>query len=105
MRESRGRCRCIGPIFLAVRCKLALCLTAQAAPFGIHTLDILSFAFLKLIRYTNPVFALPWSMMQPIDESLPLCAREEDHSEVGKSEIIAALCGFDNECGQIVHSG
>lgn len=43
--------------------------------------------------------------MQPIDESLPLCAREEDHSEVGKSEIIAALCGFDNECGQIVHSG
>jgi len=58
---------------------------------------------LKLVRESNPVFALSWTVMHAIDDESPLRAWLDDHSKVGNSEIIVVLSGFDEESGQIVH--
>ena len=58
---------------------------------------------LKLVRESNPVFALSWTVMHPIDHDSPLRPWLDDHSKVGNSEIIVVLSGFDEESGQIVH--
>ena len=61
------------------------------------------FRDLKLVRESNPVFALTWTVMHAIDEASPLRAWLDNHSAVGNSEIIVVLSGFDEESGQIVH--
>jgi inward rectifier potassium channel len=58
---------------------------------------------LKLVRESNPVFALSWTVMHAIDADSPLRSWVDDHSKVGNSEIIVVLSGFDEESGQIVH--
>lgn len=61
------------------------------------------FRDLKLVREANPVFALTWTVMHAIDEASPLYSWVADHTQVGNSEIIVVLSGFDEESGQIVH--
>ena len=61
------------------------------------------FRDLKLVRDSNPVFALSWAVMHAIDDDSPLRGWLDDHSAVGNSEIIVVLSGFDEESGQIVH--
>ena len=61
------------------------------------------FSDLKLLREANPVFALSWTVMHAIDETSPLYSWVADHTQVGNSEIIVVLSGFDEESGQIVH--
>ncbi len=61
------------------------------------------FSDLKLVRDSNPVFALSWTVMHAIDQESPLRAWLDDHGAVGNSEIIVVLSGFDEESGQIVH--
>ena len=61
------------------------------------------FSDLKLVRDSNPVFALSWTVMHAIDEDSPLRPWLDDHRAVGNSEIIVVLSGFDEESGQIVH--
>ncbi len=61
------------------------------------------FCDLKLVRQANPVFALTWTIMHPIDQDSPLQRWIADRSTIGNSEIIAVLSGFDEESGQTVH--
>ena len=61
------------------------------------------FSDLKLVRNSNPVFALTWTVMHQIDAESPLRAWLGDHAAVGNSEIVVVLSGFDEESGQIVH--
>ena len=62
------------------------------------------FSDLKLVRDSNPVFVLSWTVMHVIDEDSPLRAWLDNHSAVGNSEIIVVLSGFDEESGQTVHA-
>jgi inward rectifier potassium channel len=61
------------------------------------------FSDLKLVRNSNPVFALTWTVMHQIDATSPLRAWIDDHAAIGTSEIIVVLSGFDEESGQTVH--
>ena len=61
------------------------------------------FRDLKLERDSNPVFVLSWTVMHAIDDASPLRAWLDDHANVGNSEIIAVLSGFDEESGQTIH--
>jgi inward rectifier potassium channel len=61
------------------------------------------FMDLALVRSNNPVFALTWTVMHPIDEASPLHSWLDDPSAVGSDEIVVVLSGWDVESGQIIH--
>jgi inward rectifier potassium channel len=59
---------------------------------------------LLLVRDTNPVFALTWTVLHPIDLDSPLRELVED-PEAGKDmEIIVILSGVDEISGQPIHA-
>lgn len=61
------------------------------------------FVDLRLVKSSNPSFALTWMIMHPIDADSPLYGwldrAEPDHA----AEIIVILSGSDEISGQIVH--
>ena len=61
------------------------------------------FSDLKLVRDSNPVFALTWTIMHQINAESPLRAWLDDRAAIGNAEIIVVLSGFDEESGQTVH--
>ena len=59
---------------------------------------------LPLIRDSNPVFALTWTVLHRIDAESPLRVLLENR-EAGKDmEIIVVLSGFDEISGQTIHA-
>jgi len=61
------------------------------------------FVDLPLARGSNPVFALSWTIMHPIDEASPLRSWLEDPANAGDGEIVVVLSGFDESSGQTIH--
>ena len=58
---------------------------------------------LGLVRASNPVFALTWTVMHRIEDDGPLAAWVDDPSAVGNSEIVVVLSGWDVDSGQMIH--
>lgn len=61
------------------------------------------FRDLNLLRDSNPVFALSWIVMHPIDEDSPIHSWLADHGRAGNAEIVVVLSGFDESSGQTIH--
>lgn len=61
------------------------------------------FSDLPLERGSNPVFALSWTIMHPIDEASPLRPWLLDPENAGDGEIVVVLSGFDESSGQTIH--
>lgn len=57
---------------------------------------------LRLVREANPVFALTWMIMHPIDEHSPL-ARWTSGEVPTHSEIIVVISGTDDRTGQTIY--
>lgn len=58
---------------------------------------------LKLVRDANPVFALTWTVMHPIDADSPLRPWLDARVPTGDAEIVVILSGTDNHSGQTIH--
>lgn len=59
---------------------------------------------LKLLRDTNPVFRLSWSVMHTIDEESPLHGLDLHDSASGVMGFIVSMIGFDATYGQQTHA-
>jgi inward rectifier potassium channel len=58
---------------------------------------------MQLIRSSNPVFALTWTLMHPIDADSPLRDWLEGQAPAPKSEIVVVVSGTDGLSGQLIH--
>jgi len=60
---------------------------------------------LKLVRSTNPMFALTWTVMHKIDEESPFYgAAAMADLRKNKSEIYVSLTGYDETISQTIHA-
>ena len=59
---------------------------------------------LKLARGRNPVFALTWTVLHPIDEASPLFGRSPQEIAAGEIEIVVTLTGIDETFAQPIHA-
>jgi inward rectifier potassium channel len=60
---------------------------------------------LRLVRSTNPVFFLTWTVMHPIDASSPFFGEERmGKLRADRTPIYASLTGYDQTLGQTVHA-
>lgn len=59
---------------------------------------------LPLLRSQNPIFAMTWTVMHPIDENSPLHGMTFDQMVEGRIEILAILTGLDSTFGQTIHA-
>jgi inward rectifier potassium channel len=57
--------------------------------------EIRRFHELKLLRSYNPLFALSWTVLHPIDEASPLFGLTRDEMAAEEMEIIVMLSGMD----------
>lgn len=58
---------------------------------------------LKLVRESNPVFVLTWTIMHQIDAESPLYGWLSDPVSIGNSEIVVILSGTDESSGHTIH--
>ena len=61
------------------------------------------FRDLTLVRSANPVFALTWTVMHPIDADSPLYPWLEMRCAPAEDELVVVLSGTDNHSGQTLH--
>jgi inward rectifier potassium channel len=59
---------------------------------------------MKLARSRNPVFALTWTVLHPIDEASPLFGRNPDDLAAAEIEIVVTLTGIDETFVQPIHA-
>ena len=59
---------------------------------------------LPLIRRSNPVFALSWTAMHPIDAASPLAGLDAQSFLEGADEIVVILTGTDASLAQPLHA-
>lgn len=59
---------------------------------------------MPLLRSQNPIFAMTWTVMHPIDTSSPLHGMSFDDMVKGRIEILAILTGLDSTFGQTIHA-
>ncbi|MDI1481150.1 ion channel [Polyangium sp. y55x31] len=59
---------------------------------------------LNLVRANNPIFAMTWTVMHPIDEHSPLHGMTIEDLGQGNVEILAILTGLDSTFGQTIHA-
>lgn len=59
---------------------------------------------MPLVRSQNPIFAMTWTVMHPIDETSPLHGMTFDDMVAGRIEILAILTGLDSTFGQTIHA-
>ena len=60
---------------------------------------------LKLIRAQNPVFALTWTLMHPIDEDSPLQGMDAAQLAASRSRIVVSVSGHDEVMAARVYAG
>jgi inward rectifier potassium channel len=58
---------------------------------------------MPLVRSQNPIFAMTWTVMHPIDEKSPLHGMSFADMVEGRIEILAILTGLDSTFGQTIH--
>lgn len=61
------------------------------------------FRDIKLVRDTNPVYALTWMIMHPIDQDSPLSQWLPGGEAPAHAELIVVLSGIDDRTGQAIH--
>jgi inward rectifier potassium channel len=61
------------------------------------------FKDLRLVRDQNPVFALTWMIMHPIDTDSPIAEWLRGGKPADQSELIVVLAGVDDRTGQTMH--
>jgi inward rectifier potassium channel len=61
------------------------------------------FRDLKLTREANPVFALTWTIMHPIDARSPLAGWLAGQQAEPNSDIVVVISGVDDRTGQSIH--
>ncbi len=59
---------------------------------------------MNLLRSTNPLFAMSWTVMHPIDEQSPLYGMKREDMMNGNIEILATLTGIDSTFAQTIHA-
>jgi inward rectifier potassium channel len=59
---------------------------------------------MSLVRSQNPIFAMTWTVMHPIDENSPLHGMTFADMVAGRIEILAILTGLDSTFGQTIHA-
>jgi inward rectifier potassium channel len=59
---------------------------------------------MPLVRSQNPIFAMTWTVMHPIDENSPLYNMTYEDMVEGRIEILAILTGLDSTFGQTIHA-
>jgi len=59
---------------------------------------------MPLLRSTNPIFAMTWTMMHPIDEKSPLYGMTLEDMRKGNVEILVILTGLDSTFAQTIHT-
>jgi inward rectifier potassium channel len=59
---------------------------------------------MPLVRSTNPIFAMTWNVMHPIDDRSPLYGMTVDDIRAGNVEILAILTGLDGTFSQTIHA-
>jgi inward rectifier potassium channel len=61
------------------------------------------FVDLPLVRESNPVFALTWTIMHTIDEASPLYGWLDAGQPPSDAEVVVLLSGFDESSGQTIY--
>lgn len=61
------------------------------------------FEDLRLLRRSNPTFALTWTIMHPLDEDSPLHAWIGAQGQHTGEELVVLVSGFDEASGQTIH--
>ena len=61
------------------------------------------FRDLDLVRSSNPVFALTWTIMHPVGPDSPLAWWLEERPSGAGFEIVVVLSGVDDRTGQTIH--
>lgn len=61
------------------------------------------FQNLKVVRDSNPLFALTWTVMHPIDDDSPLKPWLEFETAPEGAEIVVVLSGFDESSGETIY--
>ncbi len=59
---------------------------------------------MPLVRSQNPIFAMTWTVMHPIDENSPLYGMTFADMAAGRIEVLASLTGLDSTFGQTIHA-
>jgi len=59
---------------------------------------------MNLVRSNNPIFAMTWVVMHPIDAESPLYGLTKADIEAGNVEILAILTGLDSTLAQTIHA-
>lgn len=59
---------------------------------------------MPLVRSQNPIFAMTWTVMHPIDEHSPLYEMTYRDMVAGRIEVLAILTGLDSTFGQTIHA-
>ncbi len=59
---------------------------------------------MPLLRSQNPIFAMTWTVMHPIDATSPLHGMSFADMVKGRIEILAILTGLDSTFGQTIHA-
>lgn len=59
---------------------------------------------MPLVRSTNPIFAMTWTVMHAIDENSPLHGLSFEDIRTGNVEILAILTGMDSTFAQTIHA-
>jgi inward rectifier potassium channel len=62
------------------------------------------FAKLELERPEILFFALPWTVVHPINESSPFWGKTKEDLDVDQTEVMIMIRGFDDTFGQNVHA-
>lgn len=59
---------------------------------------------LKLVRDTQPIFRMSWTVMHVIDESSPLFGLDAKGLETAGVQLILSVMGYDASVGQTAHA-
>jgi inward rectifier potassium channel len=63
-----------------------------------------TFYDLPLERSTNPIFAMTWTVVHPIDEKSPLHRMDHDKLRDAEAEILVSVVGIDDTFSQTIYS-
>jgi inward rectifier potassium channel len=77
-------------------------LRPSVSPEGIRMRRLLD---MKLVRETQPVFRLSWTLMHVIDDASPLAdLRSDDEFRASGARVVVTMMGWDASVAQTVHA-
>jgi inward rectifier potassium channel len=67
-------------------------------------LRLVGFQPMRLVKSENPVFALSWTLLHPVDEESHLFGLTPEEIEASEMNFIVSITGLDETSSQIVHA-